>query len=252
MLLQLLIALGDPLLQRAAFVERKQALGVPRSSSIETQDRSASRKETARKFARTYGGFAELAKDALAYSKAHKRSYGDDVIRMEKLLSSFRERSAESITPRELERFLAQNAEENDWAPATINRYRALLSLVYRLGIENGKVRDNPARLVKHRQENNARARYLSAEDETRLRAYIQATCPEHIHELDLALHTGMRLGEMYSLTWENVNMSRKVLTIPRSKNGEKTPRTSECNCIICPRRASQAQRRHRLGRSES
>jgi len=166
--------------------------------------------------------FAELSKDALAYSKAHKRSYGDDVIRMEKLLSSFRGRSAESITPRELERFLAQNAEENDWAPATINRYRALLSLVYRLGIENGKVKDNPARLVKHRQENNARVRYLSPEEETRLRAYIQVTYPEHMPELDLALHTGMRLGEMYSLTWENVNMSRKVVTIPRSKNGEK------------------------------
>ena len=166
-------------------------------------------------------GFAELTKDALAYSKAHKRSYGDDVIRMEKLLSSFRGRSAESITPRELERFLAENAEENDWAPATINRYRALLSLVYRLGIESGKVKENPARLVKHRQENNARVRWLSNEEEVRLRTYIQNTCPEHIPELDLALHTGMRLGEMYSLTWENVNMSRKVLTIPRSKNGE-------------------------------
>lgn len=166
--------------------------------------------------------FAELTKDALAYSKSHKRSYGDDVIHMEKVLATFRGRSAESITPRELERFLAQNAEENDWAPATINRYRALLSLVYRLGIENGKVKDNPARLVKHRQENNARVRYLSAEEETRLRAYIQETYPEHIPELDLALHTGMRLGEMYSLTWENVNTSRKVLTIPRSKNGEK------------------------------
>jgi integrase len=44
---------------------------------------------------------------------------------------------------------------------------------------------------------------------------------PEHIPELDLALHTGMHLGEMYSLTWENVNMLRKVLTIPRSKNGD-------------------------------
>lgn len=166
-------------------------------------------------------GFAELAKDALAYSKAHKRSHGDDVIRMEKLLSSFRGRSAESITPRELERFLAENGEENDWAPATINRYRALLSLVYRLGIESGKVKENPARLVKHRQENNARVRWLSNEEEVRLRTYIQNTCPEHIPELDLALHTGMRLGEMYSLTWENVNMSRKVLTIPRSKNGQ-------------------------------
>ena len=29
------------------------------------------------------------------------------------------------------------------------------------------------------------------------------------------------RLGEMYSLTWDGVNLSRRVLTIPRSKNGE-------------------------------
>jgi integrase len=50
---------------------------------------------------------------------------------------------------------------------------------------------------------------------------FVQATCLEHIAELDLALHTRLRLGEMYSLVWENVNVSRKVLTIARSKNGE-------------------------------
>jgi integrase len=40
--------------------------------------------------------------------------------------------------------------------------------------------------------------------------------------ELDLALHTGLRLGEMYGLTWENVNLPQRMLTIPRSKNGER------------------------------
>jgi hypothetical protein len=84
--------------------------------------------------------FAELAHDALAYSKAHKRSYGDDVIRMERLLNRFRDRTADSITPQELEQHLAQTAEESNWAPATVNRYRALISLAFRLGIESGKV----------------------------------------------------------------------------------------------------------------
>jgi hypothetical protein len=103
--------------------------------------------------------FAEIAREALAYSKAHKRSYDDDLIRMEKLLNRFRDRAADSITPQELEQHLAQTGDENDWAPATINRYRALVSLVFRLGIESGKVKENPARLVKHRQEYNARVR---------------------------------------------------------------------------------------------
>ena len=165
--------------------------------------------------------FAQLAQDALAYSKAHKRTYYDDVIRMERLLAAFREKAAESITPQDLERHLAQAAEGGGWQPATVNRYRALISLVYRLGIQNGKVKENPARLVKHRRENNARVRWLSPEEEVRLRAYLEATGPQFIPELDLALHTGMRLGEMFSLTWEGVNLGRKVLTIPRSKNGE-------------------------------
>jgi site-specific recombinase XerD len=165
--------------------------------------------------------FDDLAKDALAYSKAHKRSYGDDEIRMEKLLASFRGRAADSITPQDIERSLAKSAEENDWAPATANRYRALISLVYRLGILNGKVKENPAKFVKHRLENNGRIRWLSGEEEVRLRTYLEKAWPQHLAELDLALNTGMRLGEMYSLTWESVNTSRKVLTIPRSKNGE-------------------------------
>jgi site-specific recombinase XerD len=165
--------------------------------------------------------FAELARETLAYSKTHKRSYDDDLIRMEKLLNRFRDRAADSITPQELEQHLAQTAEENEWAPATVNRYRALISLVFRLGIESGKVKENPARLVKHRQENNARVRWLSPEEEVRLRAVVLSTCAEHMPELDLALNTGLRLGELYGLKWENVNLARRVLTVPRPKNGE-------------------------------
>jgi site-specific recombinase XerD len=165
--------------------------------------------------------FAELAHDALVYSKTHKRTYEDDLNRMPWLLSAFRERPADSITPRDLEHHLSRTAEERKWAPASVNRYRALMSLVFRLGIENGKVKGNPARLVKPRLVSNVRTRWLSFDEEGRLRAAIEARHPEHLPELDLALNTGLRLGEMYGLQWENVNLSRRVLTIPRSKNGE-------------------------------
>jgi len=54
-----------------------------------------------------------------------------------------------------------------------------------------------------------------------RLRAVVSETCPEHMPELDLALNTGLRLGELFGLVWENVNLARRVLTVPRTKNGE-------------------------------
>jgi len=165
--------------------------------------------------------FAQLAHDALVYSKAHKRTYQDDINRMPWLLAAFRDRAADSITPHDLEHHLSRIAEERDWTAASVNRYRALISLIYRLGIENGKVKENPARLVKPRAVNNARTRWLSPEEEVRLRAAIAARYPEHLPELELALNTGLRLSEMYGLSWENVNLSRRGLTIPRSKNGE-------------------------------
>ena len=165
--------------------------------------------------------FAELAHDALIYSKMHKRTYEDDINRMPWLLAAFRQRTADSITPQDLEHHLSQIADERRWAPASVNRYRALISLIFRLATENGKATQNPARLVKSRAVNNARTRWLSPEEEARLRIAIEARHPGHMPELEIALNTGLRLSEMYALTWENVNLSRRVLTVPRSKNGE-------------------------------
>jgi site-specific recombinase XerD len=174
--------------------------------------------ENFRKKAVTFG---VLADDALEYSKAHKRSYRMDQYRMKPLRDQFGAREADKITPQDLERWLADCADENNWKPATINRSKALLSLVFRLEMENGKVGRNPARLVKRRLENNAPIRFLSHEEESRLREVIERDCPERLSELEIALNTGIRCGEQYGLTWEFVNFSTKVLTVALSKNGE-------------------------------
>lgn len=163
--------------------------------------------------------FAELAKDALEYSAEHKRSYDDDRVRMAKLKEWIGDRAADSLSPLEIERWLSSKAEE--LKPATLNRYRALLSLVYRLGMQNGKVQANPARLVRQRREENGRIRFLSEDEEQALREVIQKDCLCHEVELDVALNSGLRRGEQYSLTWDDVDFDRRQLIVPRSKNGE-------------------------------
>jgi site-specific recombinase XerD len=173
-------------------------------------------KKLPEKLRRAAATFAEIARDTLLYSKANKLSYNDDVYRMERLLGWFRDYPAEGIIAQDIER----RFEQEHWSSATMNRYRALLSLTYRLAIRNGKVKENPARLVRHRLENNARIRFLSAEEETALRAALEAKCPEHLSEFVLALHTGMRLSEQYGMRWTDVSFPLRVLTIPRSKNG--------------------------------
>jgi hypothetical protein len=58
--------------------------------------------------------------------------------------------------------------------------------------LRNGKVKENPARLVPHRLEDNARIRFLSAAEETALRGAIGTKCPERLPEFVLALNTGL------------------------------------------------------------
>src|ERR1700730_9650508 len=107
-------------------------------------------------------------------------------------------------------------------APATVNRYKALLSLTYRPGIANRKVSTNPARLIRQRRENNARIRWLRADEEIRLREILEKKYAHRLVELDIAINTGRRQGEQYSLVWDNVDLDLRILTVPRSKHGEK------------------------------
>lgn len=133
-----------------------------------------------------------------------------------KLLQWFSDRAAESITAQEIEELL----NNEWWRPATTNRYRSLLSLVYRLAIRDGKVKDNPARLVRHRPEVNGRVRFLSREEENQIRAAILELFPEHLAEFELALHSGLRRGAQYHAQWQNVDFERRVLTVPLDKSG--------------------------------
>jgi integrase len=127
------------------------------------------------------------------------------------------DRPAESVTPQEIERWLSA---KSTLKPATLNRYRALLSPVYRLGMQNGKVELNPARLVRQRKENNGRIRFLSDEEEQALRKVMFAKYLKALPQLDLALHTGLRLSEQYGLTWDCIDLDRRTVTIHLSKNG--------------------------------
>jgi site-specific recombinase XerD len=136
---------------------------------------------------------------------------------------------ADSITPQALSRWLEARQKENQWRPATVNRYKALFSLSFRLGMENGKCETNPARLVKRLPEDNEIVRFLSEEEEEKIRAVIERDFPEHMPEFEIALHTGAPRGEQYRLTWPGVNVDERM-TLRRTK--KRTTRHIPLNAV--------------------
>jgi integrase len=132
--------------------------------------------------------------------------------------------SAEELAPKEIEKRLADIAEKEKWAASTFNHHRSLMSLSYRLGILNRKATSNPARSVTHRREDNNRVRFLTDEEEKKLREIIIAKkWAAHLPELDLAINTGLRKGSQYALRWDMIDWMSRELHIPNTetKNGE-------------------------------
>jgi integrase len=174
------------------------------------------------KLRRAMVSFCEIADDAISYIKGRYARPADDVARMEVLKGWFAGRAAETITPDEVETKLEEAREDNNWTPSTVNHHHTLLSLTYRLAIRSRKVKESPVRGIRRRAENNSRVRFLTPDEEKRLREALRSKpeWAEHECELDLALHTGLRRTDMYQrLVWQNVNLALRVATVPRSKN---------------------------------
>ena len=161
--------------------------------------------------------FEEIAADALVYSKEHKASYRGDRATVVKLLPVFGKTPLDEITPQTIKAYLDTR---DDLKKTTINRYRGTLSMIFQEAIRNGKAKTNPARLVRLYKEENSRVRFISYEEEATIRTIIRERCPIHEPELTLALETGMRLGELYSLDWDRVDLERRQLILLRTKNG--------------------------------
>ena len=94
--------------------------------------------------------------------------------------------------------------------------------MMYRKGIANGKVKSNPARLVKRRTENNAKSAVFTS----RRRKPHQGTDFETLPTPSARTRSqpacpGMRLAEQYHLQWDWIDFHTRVLTVPRSKHGD-------------------------------
>lgn len=172
---------------------------------------------------RTKVTFGSLCDDALEHSKVsnnHKVTH-DLKLKIAKLRPVFGNTDVAKIVKQDIVRWLTSEAETREWSAATRNRWQAAFSLIFRVGIDNERIDQNPAARIRRQTENNGRVRFLSTDEETRLRAAILRRNPAQVHALDLSLHTGIRAGEQLSLTWEQVDFERRILTLYRTKNGD-------------------------------
>jgi integrase len=104
----------------------------------------------------------------------------------------------------------------------TVNRYLAALSVCLAHGVKELRwLERNPCELVKKPKENSGRVRFLSDDERTKL----LDACRPHADlylAVVLSLTTGARQSEVMSMRWPQVDFDRRVITLHKTKNGER------------------------------
>ena len=157
----------------------------------------------------------DFVDDYLARVRGTLRSYPDQARCGRLWKASLGSRTLRQVVAGDVQRYVAQRITEV--RPASVNREVAFLKRVFNVAIDDGLAETNPVRKVKLIKENNARVRYLTDDEEAKLRAEVRE---EAWPVVELALNTGLRRAELFTLKWEHVDFKANVLTIARTKSG--------------------------------
>lgn len=206
---------------------------------IETrQERERVRAERARERARLT--FAEHTPDFIAWAKIHHRSWAKDGSRLSRVLPVLGPKKLDEITTADVERFLqGLLGGDRPVAPATVNRYRDLLSGMFKRAIRLGLLTANPVKGIPKLKEAGGRLVYLPPATEDRP-AYeedaLSDTLPAGLRSaFAVSVHTGLRWSEQASLQWHDVDMLTRLIGVGRSKNGygRRLPMNSVARSVL-------------------
>jgi len=164
------------------------------------------------------GGYAKLDDVLEDYLAAFAgRSKRDETRYKKTWLNLLAGARLNAITPAGLEAIRAKLAEGGR-SPQTVNRYMQFLRRVLNKAVRDGKLASNPVSRIKMFREPVGKTRFLSPEEEKTL---CDAVGLEFAPWVRLAILTGMRQGEQFSLRWEHVDLERGLIALPATKAGD-------------------------------
>jgi integrase len=201
--------------------------------------------------ARNAESFGELAADYIErHAKPNKKSWKEDQRQLTAdVLPSWASRPVKAITRKDVHALLDRITDRGK--PVTYNRVKALVSRIFKHGIDREWLDHNPAAGIS-KQSETSRERVLTDEELVELWRVLDAIrtgthptlpfSPMLARGLQLMLRTGQRGGEVFTMAWGDVNEASGWWTIPgtktKNKKTHRVPLTQAALALITEARA--------------
>jgi integrase len=103
-------------------------------------------------------------------------------------------------------------------SPTSINYQVTVLSAILKAAVAAGRIPRNPAQGIKKLPTGHNREDHMQALDPAQVRAFLDAASDELRPFFTTAAMTGLRLGELLALRWDDVDLDGQVITVRRSR----------------------------------
>lgn len=115
------------------------------------------------------------------------------------------------VRPDQVQHLFNEMAEQ--YAKQTIKLTKAVLNGMYKQAIINRLVRDNPVSVTRiPKTKSKEKKKAMTQEEQEIFMKYVEGTVCENI--ISFALGTGMRIGEIRALQWQDVDFNAKVIRV--------------------------------------
>jgi integrase len=161
-----------------------------------------------------------------------------------------------AVTQRDIELFIAGRLEGKLGpvpgrcvSTSTSNRDLCRLKNLFKKAVELGHIEKNPAGNVRQEREPITEAPFLTVEQIHRL---LGVCSPTLRPILLVAIHTGLRWGEIRRLEWRDVDFENRVLTVRDTKNADTrfVPMGEDVIKCLEEHRSTQTRKQGRLSRA--
>ena len=184
--------------------------------------------------------FKEFVKEYLEYSKTNKSpsSYETDKRILYKFIVLFKTRNLSEVTTPKLEKYKTIRINQGV-TKSTINRELTVLKHTLNKAVEWNYLEDSPGRFVKkfRYEKTSIKVRSLSNEEISKLLKALESEThkPEAMRQtirniILMAANTGMRLSEVLTAKWEDINLKDKIIETKTIKGGRLRTRRIPLN----------------------